>query len=191
MPSVCTLAVQSPKRLTSRYIVSHVISFYFGCPITKATYFQVRVRVQCAQLPPRLPARRVRRRRLRHSPLHHRKAQVGQVSSSAVFGLKLHKSRPFGERLVTLSDQKQVALLVCALPTLYKKLKFYQNRLSAVLLLFLDWAHSHLIVPSATEPLQARLKSKTTVYGIILFQVLSLNSLHQHAGPRLRGCPAR
>ena len=105
---------------------------------------QVRVRVQCAQLPPRLPARRVRLQRLRRSPLHHRKVQVGQISSSAVFGLKLHKSRPFGERLVTLSDQKQVARYLCS-TYLVQEDTFCQIRNSAVLLLFSDWAHSHLL----------------------------------------------
>ena len=121
-------------------------SVAFGCPITKAEFpgicpktishfqlhlavpspkliFQVRVRVQCAQLPPHLPARRVRRRRLQHSPLHHRKVQVGQVSSSAVFGLKLHKSRPFGERLM-FCQTKDRWHGICVPPTLYRSSRF-------------------------------------------------------------------
>ena len=129
------------------------MKLYFGCAFTKATFSRLQVRVQCAQLPPRLPVLQDRLRRLRRPPLHHHKVQVVQI---LVFSCLLPKTPtsvgPSGSAL-WVCRRKDRWHCICDLPTLYKKKKFCKLFLHckvcscAVLLLPPDWTRSHLLLP--------------------------------------------
>ena len=171
---------------------------YFGCAFTKATFSRLQVRVQCAQLPPRLPVLQDRLRRLRRPPLHHHKVQVVQI---LVFSCLLPKTPtsvgPSGSAL-WVCRRKDRWHCICDLPTLYKKKKFCKLLLHckvcscAVLLLPPDWTRSHLLLPvQLSRYKRGFLSPKISQFYRYKLYFIFVTKTSQHADSGLRGCPPR